>query len=260
MRRTRARRDTARARIVTDRRAMARTGVVGDCGAVARARARAAIDGTRTGAAAGIARTGAAVNVTGTRAVAPGDGGAGSAGRARHARPVVRPAAPSDAAAVVAVGLGRLATAHAAAVATAGLGSLATAHTRRLAAADATAAVTATGLWAGATADAAVVVATGRRHLRSRPAVPRWGAVLRSRRVGRTTAGTTTLALCLKRGGTHHYDAQHQYHFYESFHFKNGVFGSWLKAKTGKRENRANHRSIQWIEGSRAHQVNCFLA
>ena len=38
------------------------------------------------------------------------------------------------------------------------------------------------------------------------------------------------------------------------------LIASWLKAYTGKRENRANHKSIQWIEGSRAHQVSCFLA
>ena len=216
-----------------------------------------------------------AVVRTGARTVVPGNGGAGSARRTGDVRPIVRTAAPSDVAAVVAVSLGRLAAiharcltaislrslaaiharglaaidlgclaaAHARCLAAAGLGRLTTVHTRRLAA-----------------ADAAVVVAAGRRHLGGRPAVPRWGAVLRPRRVGRTTAGTTTLALCLKRGGTHHYDAKHQYHFYKSFHLKNGVFACWLKAKKRKRENRANHNSIQRIEGSRAHHVSCFLA
>ena len=238
MRRTRGGIYTTRAGIVPDLRATSRTGVAGNRGAVAGA--RGAIDGTRTGAAVGIARTraavdatgaGAAVDATGARAVAPGDGGAGSARRARDAWPVVRPTAPGDVAAAVAVALGSLAAAHTrrlaaadlracaavdAAMAAAGLGRLAA----TTAAADTTAAVTTAGLRACATADAAVVVAAGRRHLRRRPVVPRRGAVLRSRRVGRTSAGTTTLALCLKRGGTHHYDAKHQYHFYESFHFK----------------------------------------
>ena len=235
MRRTRGGIHTTRAGIVPDLRATSRTGVAGNRGAVAGA--RGAIDGTRAGATVGTARTGTAingtgagtaVNVTGARAVAPGDGGAGSARRARDAWPVVRPTAPGDAAAVVAVALGSLAAADlracaavdAAAMAAAGLGRLAA----TTAAADTTAAMTAAGLRACAAADAAVVVAAGRRHLGSRPVVPRRGAVLRSRRVGRTTAGTTTLALCLKRGGTHHYDAKHQYHFYESFHFNKWCF------------------------------------
>lgn len=243
MRRTRGGIYTTRAGIVPDLRATSRTGVAGNRGALAGA--RGAIDGTRTGATVGTARTGTAingtrtgtaVNVTGARAVAPGDGGAGSAGRTRDAWPVVRPTAPGDVAAAVAVALGSLAAAHtrrlaaadlracaavdAAAMAAAGLGRLAA----TTAAADTTAAVTAAGLRACAAADAAVVVAAGRRHLRRRPVVPRRGAVLRSRRVGRTTAGTTTLALCLKRGGTHHYDAKHQYHFYESFHFNKWCF------------------------------------
>ena len=64
----------------------------------------------------------------------------------------------------------------------------------------------------------AVIIAAGRRHLRTRPAVPRGGAVFRPWRVGRSTALTTILALCLKGGSTHHCDAKHQYHFCKSSH------------------------------------------
>ena len=243
MRRTGSGLDTSRTGIVPDRRAVARTGVVRDSGTVAGTRTRAAGDGTRTGATIGVAGAGAtfdvagtrtAVDVAGARAVAAGDGGAGAAGRARDARPVVRPTAPRDAAAMVAVALRGLAAAHAGGCLTAADAAAVTAVDLRcaLAAADArrcltaahAATVAAAGLRSSAAADAAVGVAAGRRHLRSRPAVPRGGAVLRSRRVGRTTAGTTTLALCLKRGGTHHYDAKHQYHFYKSFHLKKRCF------------------------------------
>ena len=202
MRRTVDGRDMARTVVVPYCRTMARTGVAGNRGAVVWTGPR-------------------------TWGVVAGNGGAGSAGRACDAGPVARPVAPRNAAAVVAVDLRSLAAVHARCLAAAGLRGLVTAHTRRLAtiylrslAAAHARCLAAAGLRAGAAADAAVVIAAGRRHLRSRPAVPRWGAVLRPRRMGRTTTGTTTLALCLKRGGTHHYDAKHQYHFYQSFHLK----------------------------------------
>ena len=90
-------------------------------------------------------------------------------------------------------------------------------------------AVAATDLRAAVTAAdlrAAMIIAAGRRHLRTRPAVPGGGAVFRPWRVGRATALTTILALCLIGGSTHHCDAKHQYHFTKSFHNLSGYFGS----------------------------------
>ena len=79
---------------------------------------------------------------------------------------------------------------------------------------------------------AAMIIAAGRRHFRTWPAVPGWGAVFRPWRVGRSTALTTILALCLIRGSTHHCDAKHQYHFYQSSH-DNGCIGRLCKPVTG---------------------------